>query len=308
MYAVCLLLAAAVVSNCVPNASFEAGIAPHGVIVSGAFCDEAARPVVALDDSTAAHGKCSLKIDAARGGSYEFLTPDIDLPTNSVKVTISAFAKADRPAEFRLGAFGYDKDPETDKGLFTCPGRIVKVGQAWERVVLERVVVDSRCSRLSVKIMGDGPVVLWLDGIQFDMDGGDGMSFSPMSDVEAVWTAEDSVFARAADEVSSGVAEISLVDYATGEVKRRRKSFPLDRNGLFSLSRSFTYNGRVVQPFPFDYAVVPSVAPYQGGGFALGGNGLTGISVNRKTGETGIQVGWLASQADMAASDWRIVE
>ena len=30
--------------------------------------------------------------------------------------------------------------------------------------------------------------------------------------------------------------------------------------------------------------------------------------VNRKTGETGIQVGWLASQADLAASDWRIVE
>jgi hypothetical protein len=30
--------------------------------------------------------------------------------------------------------------------------------------------------------------------------------------------------------------------------------------------------------------------------------------VNRKTGETGIQVGWLASQADMVASDWRIVE
>ena len=30
--------------------------------------------------------------------------------------------------------------------------------------------------------------------------------------------------------------------------------------------------------------------------------------VNRKTGETGIQIGWLASQADMAASDWRIVE
>lgn len=30
--------------------------------------------------------------------------------------------------------------------------------------------------------------------------------------------------------------------------------------------------------------------------------------VNRKTGETGIQVGWLASQADMAACDWRIVE
>ena len=30
--------------------------------------------------------------------------------------------------------------------------------------------------------------------------------------------------------------------------------------------------------------------------------------VNRRTGETGIQVGWLASQADMYASDWRIVE
>ena len=30
--------------------------------------------------------------------------------------------------------------------------------------------------------------------------------------------------------------------------------------------------------------------------------------VNRKTGETGIQVGWLASQADMTADDWRIVE
>lgn len=29
---------------------------------------------------------------------------------------------------------------------------------------------------------------------------------------------------------------------------------------------------------------------------------------SRKTGETGIQVGWLASQADMAASDWVIVE
>ena len=30
--------------------------------------------------------------------------------------------------------------------------------------------------------------------------------------------------------------------------------------------------------------------------------------VNRKTGETGIQVGWIASHADMSASDWRIVE
>ena len=30
--------------------------------------------------------------------------------------------------------------------------------------------------------------------------------------------------------------------------------------------------------------------------------------VNRKTGETVIQIGWLASQADMAADDWRIVE
>lgn len=30
--------------------------------------------------------------------------------------------------------------------------------------------------------------------------------------------------------------------------------------------------------------------------------------VNSKTGETGIQVGWLASQADLAASDWMIVE
>ena len=31
-------------------------------------------------------------------------------------------------------------------------------------------------------------------------------------------------------------------------------------------------------------------------------------SVNRKTGILGIQVGWLASQGDLAASDWRIVE
>lgn len=30
--------------------------------------------------------------------------------------------------------------------------------------------------------------------------------------------------------------------------------------------------------------------------------------VNRKTGETGIQVGWLASQADMAASDWQVLD
>ena len=30
--------------------------------------------------------------------------------------------------------------------------------------------------------------------------------------------------------------------------------------------------------------------------------------VNRKTGETGIQIGWLASQADLAADDWCIVE
>ena len=30
--------------------------------------------------------------------------------------------------------------------------------------------------------------------------------------------------------------------------------------------------------------------------------------VNRKTGKTGIQVGWLASQADMYASDWKIVD
>ena len=278
-------LLAVVVANSVPNASFEAGIAPHGVIVSGSFVDEAARPTVSLDETTAAHGKCSLKIDASRGGSYEFLTPDVDLPSNGVKVTISAFAKADRPAEFRLGAFGYDRDGETGKELYTCPGRMVKVGREWERVVLEKVWVDKRCRRLSVKIMGEGPVVLWLDGIQFDMGGGDGRSFSPQSEVEAVWTAEDSVFVKDGDGVANVVAELSLVDYSTGEVKRRSKTFPLDKNGLFSIDRSFTYKGRVVRPFPFDYAVVPSVPQYEDKGFALGCNGLTGISVNRKTGE-----------------------
>lgn len=30
--------------------------------------------------------------------------------------------------------------------------------------------------------------------------------------------------------------------------------------------------------------------------------------VNRKTGETGIQVGWLASQADMKAKDWIVLD
>ena len=30
--------------------------------------------------------------------------------------------------------------------------------------------------------------------------------------------------------------------------------------------------------------------------------------VNRKTGETGIQVGWLASQADLAAGDWVVID
>lgn len=280
-----ILLAAAIVSNGVPNASFEAGIAPHGVIVSGPFVDEAARPVVSLDGTTAAHGSKSLKIDASRGGSYEFLTPDVDLPSNGVVVTISAFAKADRPAEFRLGAFGYDRDPVNGKELYTCPGKMVKVGQEWARVALERVVVDKRCRRLSVKIMGDGPVVLWLDGVQLDMGGGDGRSFSPQADVEAVWTAEGSVFERDGGGVSRVAAELSLVDHSTGEVTRRSEAFPLDRNGLFSIGRSFTYKGRVVRPFPFDYAVVPSVPPYAGKGFALGGNGLTGISVNRKTGE-----------------------
>lgn len=105
-----ILLAAAIVSNGVPNASFEAGVAPHGVIVSWPFVVEAARPVVSLDGTTAAHGSKSLKIDASRGGSYEFLTPDVDLPSNRVVVTISAFVKADRPAELRLGAFGYDRE------------------------------------------------------------------------------------------------------------------------------------------------------------------------------------------------------
>ena len=278
-----LLLAAVV--NCVPNASFEAGVAPHGVIASGSFVDESARPVVSLDGTTAAHGKCSLKIDASRGGSYEFLTPDVDLPPDGAKVTISAFAKADRPAEFRLGAFGYDRDRKTGKELYTCPGKMVKVGREWERVVLEKVVVDKRCRRLSVKIMGRGPVVLWLDGIQFGVGGGSGAQFSPAADVEAVWSAKDAVFVRDGDGPATGEATLLIVDYGADKVVSRDEPFQMDRNGLFSLDRAVDYNGRTIRPYPFDYAVVPAVPQYLGKGFALGGNGLTGISVDRKTGE-----------------------
>ena len=275
---------AAIVTNFVPNASFEAGIAPHGAIVSGPFCDESARPVVSLDETTAAHGRRSLKIDASRGGSYEFLTPDIPIPEGGARVTISAFAKTDRPAEFRLGAFGYDIDPDTGKELYTCPGKIVNVGTEWERFILERVNVDRKCSRLSVKIMGDGPVVLWLDGLQFEF-GGDGKTFRPKAEVEAVWTADDCVFVRDADGACEGTAKLSVIDYEADRVESRTEAFPLAGNGLFTFDKPVEYGGRTIEPYPFDYAVAPSVPPYSGTGFALGGNGLTGVSVNRKTGE-----------------------
>ena len=56
------------------------------------------------------------------------------------------------------------------------------------------------------------------------------------------------------------------------------------------------------------------VTAYEDGGRAypdersIGSDCFVFHFVNRKTGETGIQVGWLASQADMAACDWRFVE
>ena len=56
------------------------------------------------------------------------------------------------------------------------------------------------------------------------------------------------------------------------------------------------------------------VTAYEDGGCAsqhersIGSDCYVFHFVNRKTGETGIQVGWLASQADMAASDWVIVD
>ena len=56
------------------------------------------------------------------------------------------------------------------------------------------------------------------------------------------------------------------------------------------------------------------ITAYENGGRAhpdertIGSDCFVFHFVNRKTGETGIQVGWLASQADMSASDWRIVK
>lgn len=56
------------------------------------------------------------------------------------------------------------------------------------------------------------------------------------------------------------------------------------------------------------------VTAYEDGGrkspfeLSIGSDCFVFHFVNRKTGEKGIQVGWLASQADMYASDWRIVE
>ena len=248
--------------NCVPNASFELGLAPHGVQSYTDYGPNAQPPVWTTDETAAVHGRRSLRIDNTRTGFRTRFASCELYPGPGTNWVVSVWIKADRAAKVTLGIMDtvYDRDFQTEQWLVNR--RTCAVGTDWTRCVLARPRGGWR--RLSVHVTVDEPCVCWLDGLQVEC--GEAMKpsvFHPAAAAETAWSLPKHLYLRG-EKAEATKTSMTYADPTS--LKEEKVSVPTDRYGVFTVGDGLGAKYAVV-------GEVPSADP----SFYTGFNGFEGL-------------------------------
>lgn len=292
-----LVAAAACGANLMPNASFELGLAPHGVIVTLPFAANPVQPEVTADDSAAVHGKRSLRIDNTRtGGEAMLVMRDVETGSPKERFAVSAYLKADRPTKVSLGVWRTQLGD--DRYSVLTRAQTFEIGTEWQRVELRRVKVNAPVTGFAVRLSVPFDAVVWVDAVQVEASEGAATAFAPAAPVEAAWELDDRVFPHGDDEPVEIAATLRACAYAggrrevafatpagdfplpvvPGEIATRRVTVRESRSGIHRLGGTFAADGTRGTVAEEQFTVVPQVDPRPGKGFRIGANGILGIA------------------------------
>jgi len=278
------------------NSSFELGLASHDVCANTAYAAAASRPEVTIDETTAWHGTRSLRIDNRKFvRMVEFVSSAGACDAKPGPLTVSCYAKADRPVKATLRARDILYDAARGKMDFLGAHREVEIGMDWTRLELSlgnRKAMHGKCALF---LSFEDPAVVWLDAIQVE-NGKKSTPFAPAAPVEAAYVPDRSVFVLSPEApATNGTGRLVAVNYTadaqllrvTGErihatlplspnaAAETAVMFPVTRYGAFSLKARFSCAAGSGRLFEADCAVCAPVAPWRGG-FAMGLNAAAG--------------------------------
>ncbi len=269
--------------NSVFNSSFEMGIVGHGVMSYMDYAYGAKPAAWSIDETTAVHGRRSLKIDNTQADTFiEYMTKE-NVITSGEPFTYSIWMKADRPTPVLLWLL----DNKTPEDKWRGSGKTVNVTTEWKRYsVVGRF--DKPNERVTLQVELREPNVLWLDAVQLEK--GNVLSdFKVSAPVEAGFEIDANHVCVKGESVE---AKLSVVKYSpskeqvkvksclgeydfelnAGETVSKMIKLPTDRYGVFTIDGQVACGGYAGEALAVDYGVVADLGLPKENGFYLGLN------------------------------------
>ncbi len=216
--------------NYFENGSFETGLYPWGP----AFDLSRAKLITPenIDDSTAAHGKRSIKI-AADG---QFGLNNKMYPLSPGKYTLSFHAKADKPVKVvaKVRGLATSLKDYADTDVKTSS----KLSMEWERYSITKDINEMPGFLYTVELSGEAkePTNIWVDAIQ--LEGGEATDYQPSHSIEVGYVSSkpgniyyageepatvDVLLHSAADQPSQATVEYKVENYWGKQVDQGRR-------------------------------------------------------------------------------------
>lgn len=288
--------------NLQPHSSFELGLNPHGGYVSLPFSQKMVQPKVSADETTAFHGRRSLKIDnRGTGGEVQLVMAEAEVMPERGPFVVSAYVKADRPTKVLLGVARVQFDAVGDGAIFRR--NTMDVGTEWKRIALGKVVVSAPVSGFAVQLGVASDAVVWVDAVQVERSDAGAGDYAPSAEVEASFVVPTRILTRAEDSSVSCEADLCactygdkthdlLFDTDAGRIKMsvrpgktavRTVRMAYARNGIFTLGGTFENFENSAHDVsgvisPDEFAVVAEVPAKAAPGYRIGACGITGVT------------------------------
>ncbi len=188
--------------NLQPHSSFELGLKPHS----------AGGLVVSADDTTAFHGRRSIRIDNTNAGKEAWLEMrGVEVMPERGPFVVSAYVKADRPTKVLFGAVRRQTDAVGSASLDRQ--EVMEVGTEWSRIELGGISVDPPISGFSVRLSVVSDAVVWVDAVQVEASDGGASGYAPCAAIEAVFDASSRRVVRKSGSVVSSPSTLRACTY-----------------------------------------------------------------------------------------------
>ena len=285
--------------NLQAHSSFEAGFRPHGVNVALPFGADMVQPSVTVDETTAVHGRRSLRLDNTKtGGELQLQMAETEVAGEREPFVVSAYVKADRPTKVRLGVERLQFDSLSSGSLLKR--RVFEIGTEWQRIELPSITVDAPVSGFHVHLTVASDSVVWVDAVQVEPCAGAATPYAPSAPIEAAFEVDERVRSREDDvSVECGATlractyldEAQAVNFSTdagafellvepGGIAKRHVNLKVERNGRVTFGGTFATatHGVTGVVSPDETAVAAAVPPVPVEGFRIGANGILGLT------------------------------